>query len=179
MQKAKLTSSANHKTLKGYLTKLAAGIAAKQDAKSGCWYQLINHDGSFSASNYDSSYRYTSGPVNNYLESSCTAIFTAAYLKGVRLGLLNKFYRAIAKKAYKGFIEQFMVADGKGGVHLIRCCKSAGLGGGSYRDGSAAYYLMGKDTEPTSTNGDDFYTEGKVLGGFIMAATEYERMKDR
>ena len=178
MQKAKLTSSANYKTLKGYLTKLAAGIAAKQDAKSGCWYQLINHDGSFSASNYDSSYRYTSGPVNNYLESSCTAIFTAAYLKGVRLGLLNKFYRAIAKKAYKGFIEQFMVADGKGGVHLIRCCKSAGLGGGSYRDGSAAYYLMGKDTEPTSTNGDDFYTEGKVLGGFIMAATEYERMMD-
>ena len=38
---------------------------------------------------------------------------------------------------------------------------------------------MGKDTEPTSTSEGNFYTEGKVLGGFIMAATEYERMKNK
>jgi rhamnogalacturonyl hydrolase YesR len=82
----------------------------------------------------------------------------------------------VVKKAYRGFVEHFMVADGNGGVHLIGCCKSAGLGGSNYRDGSAAYYLMGKDTKPTSTSGSDFYTEGKVLGGFIMAATEYERL---
>ena len=36
---------------------------------------------------------------------------------------------------------------------------------------------MGKDTEPTVGNpsSSSFYTEGKVLGGFILAATEYER----
>ena len=156
---------------------LGAGIAAKQDAATGCWYQLLNHDGQFTASHYNSNYRYTAGPVSNYLESSCTAIFTAAYLKGMRLGLFDTDYTTVARRAYKGFVEQFMVSDGKGGVHLIGCSKSAGLGGSNYRDGSAAYYLMGKDTEPTVANpsSSSFYTEGKVLGGFILAATEYER----
>lgn len=178
MKAANLTASDNYKTLYGYLQQLAAGIAAKQDAASGCWYQLLNHDGSYVADSYNSSYRYTSSPVANYLESSCTAIFIAAYLKGMRLGLYDTDYTALAKKAYKGFIKNFMVSDGKGGVHLVRCCKSAGLGGSNFRDGSANYYLMGTDTKPTSTSGSDFYTEGKVLGGFIMAATEYERLND-
>ena len=177
MQQARLTASTNYKTLSGYLTKLAAGIAAKQDKASGCWYQLLNHDGTFVATDYDSSYRYTSQPVTNYLESSATAIFTAAFLKGVRLGLLTNDYLYVARKGYKGLIEQFMVSDGNGGMHLIGCCKSAGLGGSKNRDGSAEYYLMGKDTKPTTTEGDDFYTEGKVLGAFILAATEFERLK--
>ena len=178
MKAAGLTTTDNYKTLRDYLQQLAAGIAAKQDEATGCWYQLLNHDGSYVADSYDSSYSYTSSPVANYFESSCTAIFIAAYLKGMRLGLYDTDYTALAKKAYRGFIENFMVADGRGGVHLVRCCKSAGLGGSNYRDGSANYYLMGKDTKPTSTSGDDFYTEGKVLGGFIMAATEYERLND-
>lgn len=178
MQIAGLTRTQNYKTLHGYLNELAAGIAAKQDAATGCWYQLLNHDGTYVAQTYDSSYRYTSSPVANYLESSATAIFTAAYLKGMRLGLYDTDYTAIAKKAYQGIIEQFMVADGNGGVHLIACCKSAGVGGSNFRDGSAEYYLMGKDTEPTVKNptSPSFYTEGKVFGGFILAATEYERL---
>ena len=120
---------------------------------------------------------YVPGLVANYLESSCTAIFTAAYLKGIRLGLFDTDYTDIARRAYRGFVEQFMVSDGKGGVHLIGCCKSAGLGGSNYRDGSAAYYLMGRDTQPTvdDPSSSSFYTEGKVFGGFILAATEYER----
>lgn len=178
MQIAGLTKTENYKTLHGYLNELAAGIAAKQDAATGCWYQLLNHDGTYVAQTYDSSYRYTSSPVANYLESSATAIFTAAYLKGMRLGLYDTDYTAIAKEAYQGIIEQFMVADGNGGVHLIACCKSAGVGGSNFRDGSAEYYLMGKDTEPTvkDPTSPSFYTEGKVFGGFILAATEYERL---
>ena len=178
MEKAGLTATENYQTLHGYLQQLAAGIAAKQDAKTGCWYQLLNYDDSYVATSYNKIFSYTSSPVANYLESSCTAIFIAAYLKGMRLGLFDTDYTDLAKKAYRGFIENFMVADGIGGVHLVRCCKSAGLAGFAFRDGSANYYLMGQDTEPTSTSGNNFYTEGKVLGGFIMAATEYERLKD-
>ena len=176
MQIAGLTNTTNYTTLHSYLNQLAEGIAAKQDATTGCWYQLLNHDGTFVAQSY-SSYNYTSSPVANYLESSATAIFTAAYLKGMRLGLYERDYTDIAKKAYKGIVENFMVADGDGGVHLVRCSKSAGVGGPNFRDGSAEYYLMGKDTKPTSADpsSSDFYTEGKVLGGFILAATEYER----
>ena len=177
MQQKGDTHSIAYQILFSQLQPLAQGLAARQDAKTGCWYQLVAHDGSFKATTYNASYRYTDQPVSNYLESSCTAIFTAAYLKAVRLGLLDKKYACIAKKAYKGIIEQFMVSDGKGGVHLIGCSKSAGLGGKDYRDGSAAYYLLGKDTEPTVSNpsSPSFYTEGKVFGAFILAATEYER----
>lgn len=173
MQIAGLTKTQNYKTLHGYLNELAAGIAAKQDAATGCWYQLLNHDGTFYANEYNGK-SYTD--TYNYLESSATAIFTAAYLKGMRLGLYDTDYTAIAKKAYQGIVEQFMVADGNGGVHLIACCKSAGVGGSSFRDGSAAYYLLGSDVPKTTTSGSDFYTEGKVFGGFILAATEYERL---
>ena len=178
MVKAGLTATENFQTLYGYLQQLAAGIAAKQDVKTGCWYQLLNYDDTYVATDYNSDFSYTSSPVANYLESSCTAIFIASYLKGMRLGLFDADYTDLAKKAYRGFVENFMVADGMGGVHLVRCSKSAGLAGFAFRDGSANYYLMGKDTEPTSTSGSNFYTEGKVLGGFIMAATEYERLGD-
>ena len=177
LQKAGRSDTDDYATLHSMLQQLGAGIAAKQDATSGCWYQLLNHDGSYIATDYDRSYRYTEGPVANYLESSCTAIFTAAYLKGMRLGLFDTDYTEVARRAYIGLVEQFMVGDGNGGVHLIGCCKSAGLGGSNYRDGSAEYYLMGRDTQPTvdDPSSSSFYTEGKVLGGFILAATEYER----
>ena len=174
-------SDPNHScytTLKGYLDKLALGIAKRQDATSGCWYQLIGKDGNYSAQYYNGDDK---GVTKNYLESSCTAIFTAAYLKAIRLGLLEKdTYFSTAEKAYKGMVKQFMKKRTDGTVDLLGCCKSAGvgtaaLGNQKFRDGSNAYYLHGYDVTPTSTNSGDYYTEGKVLGAFILAATEYER----
>ncbi len=188
MQIAGLNQSTNanyscYNTLKGYLDKLAAGIMAKQDA-TGCWYQLIAMPGGYSASYYGGkSYNATS----NYLESSCTAIFAAAYLKAIRLKLLDKStYEETANKAYKGMIEQFMKQRTDRTVDLLGCCKSAGLGTSAvfgnekFRDGSNAYYLLGNDVPPTSSsNQSDYYTEGKVMGAFIMAATEYERVNPK
>ncbi len=85
-------------------------------------------------------------------------------------------YETAAKNAYQGFINQFLatsVGDGND-YALINCCASAGLGGQNnsekYRTGSAAYYLLGYDVTKITS-----YTEGKVLGAFILAATEYER----
>ena len=179
-------SDPNHScytTLKDYLDKLAAGIMAKQDA-TGCWYQLIAENGDYSASYYGGK---TYSATSNYLESSCTAIFTAAYLKAIRLGLLDKTtYEDTAKRAYQGMIAQFMKQRTDGTVDLLGCCKSAGLGtsevfgNDKFRDGSNAYYLLGKDVPPTSSsNSSDYYTEGKVMGAFIMAATEYERANEK
>ncbi|MBR0047727.1 MAG: glycoside hydrolase family 88 protein [Prevotella sp.] len=177
MQKSGMKTTEHYQTLQGYLNLLAAGIAGCQDAETGCWRQLLNHDGDFTAQSYNTSYCYTTSPVRNYIESSATALFTAGFLKGMRLNLFDSDYTEVGKRAYRGFIENFMVSDGNGGVHLIGCCKSAGLGGSNYRDGSAEYYLMGKDTEPTvgDPSSASFYTEGKVFGAFILAAIEYER----
>lgn len=178
MQKANLTNSDNYKTLSNYLAQLAEGIKDRQDATTGCWYQLVGKEGSYKASYYNGN---SANEKSNYLESSCTAIFTAAYLKAIRLGLLEKdTYFSIAEKAYKGMVKQFMKQREDGTVDLLGCCKSAGLGTTSlgkekFRDGSNAYYLHGYDVTPTSTNSGDYYTEGKVLGAFILAATEYER----
>lgn len=169
------TTNANYSTLKNYLTTLADGIKARQDATSGCWYQLVGKNGSYTASYYNGN---SANPKTNYLESSCTAIFAAAYLKAVRLGLLSNDYKTIGENAYKGAVTQFMKQRSDGTVDLLGCCKSAGVGTAAlgeekFRDGSNAYYLHGYDVAPTSTT-SNYYTEGKVMGAFIMAATEYE-----
>ena len=158
--------------LRTQLNKLAAGLAARQDPATGCWYQLLGHDGTFYADSYQG---WPYPKTYNYLESSATCIFTAAYLKGMRLGFFDDDYTDVAKKAYQGIIEQFLVNNTKNSddVHLISCCRSAGLGGSARRDGSAAYYLLGSDVSVTSI--DNPQTEGKVFGAFILASTEYER----
>jgi len=171
MQQAGMSDSEDYLRLRGYVNKLAAGLANKQDAATGCWYQLLNYDASFYADRYkNKSYE----PVYNYLESSASAIFIACYLKGQRLGLFDTDYTPLAKKAYKGYVEQFLVADGKNGMHICNSCRSAGLCGSNNRDGSAAYYLLGSDV--TRVTASMKQTEGKVLGAFILAAVEYERL---
>lgn len=161
------TNNTYYSTFKGYLTDLAAGIAKYQDKGTGCWYQVMD--------------KVPASLTGNYLEASCSSIFTAGYLKAIRLGLLDKTtYEPIAKKAYEGLVNQFMIYDNKDNstIQLVRSCTSAGLGGSKGRAGDDNYYLTGDDAkgvtsaDPTSKY---YYTEGKVLGGFIMAATEYER----
>lgn len=156
-----------YNTFKGYLTDLAAGIKKYQDETTGCWYQVMD--------------KVPASLTGNYLEASCSSIFTAGYLKAIRLGLLDKTtYEPIATKAYEGLVNQFMVYDNKDNstIQLVHSCTSAGLGGSNKRAGNDNYYLTGNDasvvtsSDPKSTY---YYTEGKVLGGFIMAATEYER----
>lgn len=161
------TNNTYYNTFKSYLTSLAEGIANYQDKGTGCWYQVMD--------------KVPASLTGNYLEASCSSIFTAGYLKAIRLGLLDKTtYEPIAKKAYEGLVNQFMVYDNKDNstIQLVHSCTSAGLGGSNKRAGNDNYYLTGKDasvvtsSDPTSQY---YYTEGKVLGGFIMAATEYER----
>lgn len=161
------TNNTYYSTFKGYLTDLAAGIKKYQDETTGCWYQVMD--------------KVPASLTGNYLEASCSSIFTAGYLKAIRLGFLDKAtYEPIAKKAYEGLVNQFMVYDNTDNstIQLVHSCTSAGLGGKDGRAGNDVYYLKGKDarvvtsSDPTSQY---YYTEGKVLGGFIMAATEYER----
>ena len=167
MKLAGLDQSSNAKnncytTLTGYLNNLAAGLAQYQDG-TGCWYQVV-----------DQKDKALSG---NYLESSCTSLFAAAYLKAVRLGFLTTNgtydYKTIGVNAFKGAVNQFMKYDTfeptGTTVQLVHNCASAGLGGDKKRSGSREYYITGNDVGQTNT-----YTEGKVMGAFIMAATEYE-----
>lgn len=184
MDKAKYSGD-KYNTIKTHLQTLANRLKARQDAETGCWYQLPLYDGTYSAT--DCGNGATKTRVYNYLESSATAIFAASYLKGIRLGYLDKnTYEETAKKAYKGIIEHFMTSDN----NIYWSSRSAGLGtatnGKRLRTGSNAYYLKGFDVAPTKVtdNGSNDETgetplakgtEGKVLGAMILAAVEYER----
>lgn len=186
MKNAGQDNTTNYTTLKQHLTDLAAGIAARQDATTGGWYQVMDKDASFTASSYNSNWSGKPASVTNYIETSATAIFAAAYFKAVRLGLLSTSpcdYKTIAKNAFEGLVNNYTYLDANGDMQIWGSCRSAGLGGGTgtdyaakgkkYRDGSNEYYLLGYDVPMVKQS--DKITEGKVLGGFIMAATEYER----
>lgn len=162
----------NYLTLKGHLDELAAGIAARQDANNtGGWFQLLDKDENFVSQQYNGTTKIDA----NYIETSATALFSAALFKAVRLGLLSTSpydYKTVAAKAFEGLVNNFVTYDAAGGIQIWGSCKSAGLSGKNYRDGSNEYYLSGSDVTMVK-KGET--TEGKVLGGFIMAATEYER----
>lgn len=159
-------SNTNYSVLKGYLENLATSIASYQNA-DGTWYQVLDQKDNALDGNYE--------------ESSCSALFTAAYLKALRLKLLESSkYETMAKKAYVALVNKFMAydKDDNNKIQILGSCCSAGLGtnSNSLRDGSRSYYINGNDSKAvTGENTGYYYTEGKVLGGFIMAATEYER----
>lgn len=162
----------NYKTLKNHLDFFAAGIVKWQDKTTGGWYQVMDENCNYKASNYNSSYSWDTS-YNNYIETSATAIFSAALFKAVRLGLLGDTYKEAAKKAFEGIVNNFVAPKADGTINIWSSSRSAGLGGKNYRDGSKDYYILGTDTKIVTK--EDNLTEGKVLGGFIMAATEYER----
>ena len=186
MKNAGQENTTNYTTLKQHLADLAAGIAARQDVTTGGWYQVMDKDASFKATSYNSTWSGKPASVTNYIETSATAIFAAAYFKAVRLGLLSTSpcdYKTIAKNAFEGLVNNYTYLDANGDMQIWGSCRSAGLGGGTgddyvaggkkYRNGSNDYYLLGYDVPMVKQS--DKITEGKVLGGFIMAATEYER----
>ena len=160
-------STSNYTKLKSHLEELAAGIAARQDKTTGGWYQLLDKDATYVSTKYNGSSKNDA----NYIETSATSLFSAAFFKAVRLGLLADSYKDVAANAFKGLVNNFVTYD-NGTIQIWGSSKSAGLGGSSYRDGSNEYYLPGDDVTMVK-KGET--TEGKVLGGFIMAATEYER----
>lgn len=164
------------------LQTLAAGLARRQDAASGCWYQLPKYTSSTCATYVDksttgSTTKSNGGDQCNYLESSGTCAFVASILKGIRLGYIDKDTQItnafngsdvqsiedVAKRGYQGIITNFVNASNE----ITSSCESAGLD--DVRNGTVAYYLIGKD-DPINNN-----TEGKAFGPFLMAAVEYER----
>lgn len=151
---------------------VASGLQLRQDSGSGVWYQLLQYDNRITSKgkpDIADGNVYNEGDHSNYLESSCSSIFTYAYFKGIRLGLLDKAtYLPVAEKAYNGLLKQF-IRERNGKTDIIQVCASAGLGPAKdpSRTGTASYYLAGKDVKITEN-------EGKAVGPFIMASLEYE-----
>ena len=129
------------------LNQVAAGIKKYQDPKTGLWYQVLDQG----------------GRDGNYLEATASSMFSYALLKAVRMGYINKYYKAVAEKGYTGIVEHLIKTNEDGTISLTKCCAVAGLGGNPYRDGSYEYYVNEtvRDNDP------------KGVGPFILASIEF------
>jgi unsaturated rhamnogalacturonyl hydrolase len=137
---------------------------------------LVQYDNNVKADNIGDSLNnkvYNKCDKHNYLESSASSMFTYAYYKGIRLGVLDKIkFLPVAEKAYKGLLDTFIRQEGDGHISITQSCASAGLGPAKdqSRTGTINYYLCGKDVSITEN-------EGKAIGPFIMASLEHELIK--
>jgi unsaturated rhamnogalacturonyl hydrolase len=124
--------------------RVASGVKKYQDSRTGLWWQILD----------------LPNKEGNYLEASCSSMFTYFLLKGIQLGVLDETYTPVAKKAYQGILKNFITTNADGTVSLTNVCAVAGLGGNPYRDGSYSYYV----SEPKRDN------DPKGVGPFLMAA---------
>lgn len=120
-----------------------------RDEKTGMWYQVL-----------DSPKR-----EGNFVESSCSAMFTYAYLKGSRLGLLDSKFDNIGRETFDKFVSRFVKTNEDGTISVTDCCAVAGLGGKNKRDGSFDYYIH----EPIRDN------DPKTIGPFVLSCLELDR----
>jgi len=86
------------------------------------------------------------------------------FAKGVNKGYLDKNFLSASETTFRGVIAKYGTRDANGFLDLAGTCKSAGLGGTPYRDGSLEYYA----SEPQHVN------DMKALGPLLLAAIELE-----
>ena len=109
------------------------------------WYQVIN----------------LGGIKPNYLETSGSAIFAYAIMKGVRLGLLDASYYSYGYRAFEGICKNHL-SEKDGVLQLDNICLVAGLGNIDMREGTFEYYMR----EPIVKN------DAKGVAPLILAYTE-------
>lgn len=131
----------------GIARELAQNLLPYIDAKSGMLWQVPNQI----------------GREGNYPETSGSAMVAYFYLKGARLGILDKSYAAVGEKIFQSICDRYLTeTDGK--LNLGGICLVAGLGpeNNRRRDGSYEYYI----SEPIVEN------DAKGLAPFLMCYTE-------
>ena len=135
--------------LQGILEGILATLPKYADPETGLWYQVLD----------------SPGREGNYLESTCSAMFTYAYLRAAREGYAVP--ESVDPKAlYESLVKKFIREDRDGTLNLTDCCAVAGLGGKENRSGTFDYYINEKIIE----------NDPKGVGPFILASLEYERL---
>ena len=124
-------------------------VLTVRDPKSGAWYQILNMP----------------DKQGNYLEGSCSAMFTYAIAKATNKGYLGSSYLKVANDCFDSLIKTFISEDEDGFIKMNNICGGAGLGGNPYRDGSFEYYV----SETIVRN------DCKGVAPFIDAAIQLDR----
>ncbi len=109
--------------LEAFFKELCEGYAACQ-SEDGRWHQVLNE-------------------ADSYLETSCTAMFACAFMRGRRMGLLDKSYAERAKKAVRSILTNCV--DENGNVYGV--CRGSEFGF------SSDYYKNDLLTRKNDTHG--------------------------
>ncbi len=131
------------------LNKLCTALIKFRDEKSKLWYQIVDQE----------------NREGNYLEASASSMFIYAFAKGANKGYLPEDFIKHAHDSFRGLLNNVVSIENDGYINLHNICRSAGLGGNPYRDGSFEYYIG----EPKRTN------DIKGYGPFILAALELDK----
>lgn len=141
----------NDDNFRAEMTKLAAELAENLlpyiDSESGMLWQVPNQI----------------GREGNYPETSGSAMIAYFYIKGVRLGILDKKFAAVGENIFNSICSRYLT-EKNGKLNLGGICLVAGLGpeNNRRRDGSYEYYI----SEPVVEN------DAKGLAPFLMCYTE-------
>ena len=134
--------------LAGILITLLDTLQKFADPETGMWYQVLD----------------CPGREGNYIEATCSAMFTYVYLKAVTKGYSPE-YSKYARRLYRKLVKAFVHENADGTITLTQCCAVAGLGGKENRSGDYDYYIHEKITE----------NDPKGVGPFIWASLLYEK----
>ncbi|KXN82943.1 Unsaturated rhamnogalacturonyl hydrolase YteR [Leucoagaricus sp. SymC.cos] len=143
------TSQPDHATLLDILRTIAPKIRDAADPSSGVWWLVMTQP----------------GRSGNYFESSGSAMFVYALLKGVRLGYILDSDGSIVKaaqKAYRYMTSHWVVANSDGTMGWMNTVEVGSLSG----NGTFEYYVS------VATRLNDL----KGLAAFLLASTEYEQL---
>jgi len=126
------------------LTNLIEGLAQFQDAETGLWYQLVDQ----------------LDDPNNWLETSCSCMYTYYTAKAVEKGYIPAHYKQMAIRGYEGVLKHKLSIDDQGFANL----KDVTQGTMARKD--CEYYLQ----RPRQTN--DLHG----LGAFVTMCWQMARM---
>lgn len=141
-------SHPGYEVLVGQLNYLLDVLPKWADPQTGMWYQVLD----------------CPGREGNYLEATCSIMFTYAFLKGLRMGYIDESHSDYILGLYPKFIDRFIKENPDGTISMTDCCSVGGLGGKQMRKGDFEYYL----SEPIIEN------DCKGVGPFIWASLEWE-----
>jgi unsaturated rhamnogalacturonyl hydrolase len=99
---------------------LATGYARFQDPATGRWWQVVDKG-------------TTKG---NWLETSCSAMYTFMLSRGVERGYLDPSYQAVAAKGYQGVLAKISLGSDKK-TNLTDICEGTNVGDLNYYLGRA------------------------------------------
>lgn len=91
--------------------RVSKALAKYQDTKTGLWYQVIDRGDA----------------PDNWIETSCSAMFAYAFAKGYHKGLLEKRYYDCASRAFASLLNNHVYVDERGLLYLDQTVKVATL----------------------------------------------------